>query len=87
MASLLATGTTAANSADFTLAGETTSLFLVSTAALPSGITVELQVKGANGVYYPMGSLSSNAPFIVLSSPGTFRVSRPAGPDCGVDRV
>lgn len=87
MSALLATGTSALASADFTLTGETTSLFLVSTAGIVSGSSVEIQVKGANGVYYPIGTLNPGLPFQVLSSPGTYRVYRPAGPDVGVDRV
>jgi hypothetical protein len=87
MAALLATGTTALNSADFTLSGETSSLFLVSTAGIPAGAWCDIQVKGANGLYYPMGALNSITPFLVLSSPGTYRVARAAGVDVGVDRV
>lgn len=87
MAALLITGTTAAVSADFTITTESTSLFLVSTAALPSGVAVEIDVKGANGVYYPIGGLTAETPLLVLSGPGTYRVDRPAGPNVGVDRV
>ena len=87
MAALLAVGTTAATSADFTLTGESTSLFLVATAGLESGSAASVDVKGANGVYYPIGALTLMAPFLVLSSPGTFRVSRGAGVSVGVDRV
>ncbi len=87
MAALLATGTSAAQSADFTLAGEASSLFLVSTAQLVSGSVVTLEVKGANGVYYPFARLDNASPFQVLTGPGTYRVNRPAGADVGVDRV
>ena len=87
MAALLAVGTAAANSADFTLTGEATSLFLVATAGIVSDSVVEIQVKSAAGVYYPIGSLNQTMPMQVLSAPGTFRVARPAGPSCGVDRV
>lgn len=87
MTALLAVGTTAASSADFTLTGESSSLFLVSTAALPSGSSATIEVKSAAGVYYPIGALSVSTPLQVLSGPGTYRVSRPAGPDCGVDRA
>lgn len=86
MAALLAVGTTAASSADFTLTGESTSLFLVATAGLESGSAATVEVKGANNVYYPVGALTLMAPFLVLSSPGIFRVSRPAGVGVGVDR-
>jgi hypothetical protein len=87
MAALLATGVTATSSADFTISGESTTLFLVSTAGLPSGALAQIEVKGANGVYYPFGHLDPSIPIQVLSGPGTYRVSRPAGADCGVDRV
>lgn len=87
MAALLATGTTAASSADFTLTGESSTLFLVSTAGLPSGSSASIEIKSAAGVYYPVGALSTGTPLRVLSGPGTYRVSRVAGPNCGVDRV
>ena len=88
MAALLATGTSALASADFTLTGETSSLFMVSTSGIVTGSSVEIQVKGANGVYYAIGTLNPGTPIQVLSAPGTFRVYRPAGgPDVGVDRV
>lgn len=89
MASLLATGTSAASSAEFTLTGETTSLFLVAaTAPLDVGAQASVEIKSAAGVFFQIGSLSATLnPMLVLSSPGTFRVSRPAGVNCGVDRV
>ena len=87
MAALLAVGTSAASSADFTLTGETSSLFLVNTAALESGSAVNVEVKSAAGVYFAIGSLTVATPIQVLSAPGTFRVSRLAGASVGVDRV
>ncbi len=87
MASLLAVGTSAASSADFTLTGESSSLFLVSPGGLPSLACAEIEIKSAAGDYYPVGALSVGSPMGVLSGPGTYRVSRPAGPSCGVDRV
>ena len=87
MAALLAPGATAASSADFTLTGESCGLFLVATAGLESGSAATIETKGANGVYYPIGALTLMTPFLVLSSPGTFRVSRGAGVAVGVDRV
>lgn len=86
MAALLATGTSAASSADFTLTGEATTLFLVSTAEVLQNSKVVVEIKGANGLYYPFGNLDQSAPVVVLSSPGVYRVSRPAGVDVGVDR-
>jgi hypothetical protein len=87
MAALLATGTTAAQSADFTLAGESSTLFLVSTASVLPQSSCDIQIKGANLVYQTIGTLTTATPCLVLSAPGTYRVSRLAGPDVGVDRV
>lgn len=87
MAELLAINTTAANSADFTLTGESTALLLTATAALPEGAQVEIQAKTSAGVYIPIGRLTTGAPLQVLSAPGTYRVARTAtGASCGVDR-
>lgn len=86
MAALLDVNTTAASSADFTLTGEASTLFLVSTAALPSGAAATVEVKSAAGVYYPIGALSTQTPIQVLTGPGVYRVSRAAGVSCGVDR-
>lgn len=87
MAALLAVGVTAASSADFALTGESTSLFLTSTAALESGSLAVIEVKSAAGVYYGIGRLNAAQAILVLNAPGTYRVSRPAGASCGVDRV
>lgn len=86
MAALLATGTTATSSSDFTLTGETSTIFLVSTAQILQNSKVVIEIKGANGVYYPFGNLDQSSPVLVLSGPGTYRVTRPAGIDVGVDR-
>ncbi len=86
MTAILVVGTTAASSADFTITGESTSLLLTSSAGLPSEAAATIEVKSAAGVYYPIGALSVTTPLQVLSGPGTYRVSRPDGPSCGVDR-
>lgn len=89
MAALLAVGTTTASSADFTISGESTSLFLVNTTApLDPNAQAVIEIKSAAGQYYVIGALSATInPLLVLSSPGTFRVTRYAGASCGVDRV
>ena len=89
MAALLAVGTTTASSADFTLYGETSSLFLVNTAApLDVNAQAVVEIKSAAGQYYTIGALSGSInPMLVLSGPGTYRVTRYAGTSCGVDRV
>lgn len=86
MAALLAVDTTAASSADFTLTGEASTLFLVAAAAIPSGAAAAIEVKSAAGVYYPFGALNAQTPILVVSGPGVYRVSRAAGVACGVDR-
>ena len=86
MASLLTVGTTAATSEDFTLTGETSSLLLTATTVLLAGSKVQIEAKAASGVYIPIGALDTSTPMLVLSAPGTYRVNRPAGPSCGVDR-
>ena len=88
MAALLTVNTTAASSADFTLTGETSALFLVGTTTLSPDAVAFIEVKSALGNYYPIGTLSSLVnPFQTLSAPGTYRVSRPLGVSCGVDRT
>ena len=88
MAALLTVGTAAASSADFTLTGETTALFVVGTTTLDPGAVAFVEVKSALGNYYQIGTLSALVnPFQVLSAPGTYRVSRPLGVSCGVDRT
>ena len=87
MAVLLATGTSATSSADFTLTGELSTLFLVSTGQVLQNSKVIIEIKGANAVYYPFSSLNKTTPVVVLSGPGTYRVTRTAGVDVGVDRV
>lgn len=88
MAALLAVGVIAATSTDFTLTTDTASLFLVSaTGPVDPEAVATLEVKSALGNYYPIGSLTARqSPFLVLSSPGTYRVSRVAGATFGVDK-
>lgn len=87
---LLATGTSAANSSDFTLAaGESATLFLKDAdgGGLNSRALVYLEVKDETGQYTTIDSLTTNKPGFVLTAIGTFRVRRPAGGDsCGVSR-
>lgn len=88
MAVLLASGTAAASSADFTLAGETSTLFLDGAAAQIQDVIVLIEIKAASGVYHIIGNLTDENPIQVLMGPGTYRVSRQT---ClvavGVDRV
>lgn len=87
MSELLAVGTTAATSSDFSLTGEATSLLLTATTALLAGSRIAIQAKTAAGVYIHIGELDPSTPLLVLSAPGTYRVSRLAGVACGADRT
>lgn len=79
---LIASGTTATTSSDFTLAaGESTTLFLIDAAGTDVAFASQalIQIKETNsGAYFTIGRLDSNTPGQVLSAPGTFRVSRAA---------
>jgi len=90
MANILTVGNTSAQSTDFTLAGESSSLFLVAnqTGSVDSGSVVLIEIKSASGFYYPVGRLDAATPLQVLIGPGTYRVNRPAQTaNVGVDRV
>ena len=88
MAELLAIGTTLAASADFTLSGESSTLFLTAAAAqVPPSVSL-IELKSAAGTYHIIGKLTPDVPAQVLTGPGTYRVSRQAcALGVGVDRV
>lgn len=87
MANIIASGTTDADSAEFTLAaGESATLFL--TGASGPGAIAQVRIKAADGSFSTIGGLSKDAPARVLSGAGTYKVSRSAGtPAFGVDKV
>lgn len=88
MAVLLAAGTTTASSSDFTLTGETSTLFLDCATAQIQDVIVSIEVKAASGVYHIIGELTDEYPIQVLIGPGTYRVTRQACTIAvGVDRV
>lgn len=88
MAELLASGTTAASSADFTISGESTTLFLDAATATIPNVVVQIEIKSAAAVYHIIGYLTDENPAVVLSGPGTYRVSRQVcATGVGVDRV
>lgn len=87
MAELIAIGTSATSSADFTLTGETSCIFLTGATAIPEKSAAVIEIKSAAGAYVAIGSLTPSVPLLVLSIPGVFRVSRTAtGASVGVDR-
>jgi len=77
MAELIAIGTTATSSADFTLAsGVSTTLHLkTASGVIPKGAAVSIELK-AGSAYTAIGGLTDKEPARVLAAPGTYRVSR-----------
>jgi hypothetical protein len=88
MAQLLAPGIAQASSADFTLAGEPSTLFLTSATRQMQDATANVEIKSAAGAYQVIGNLTNEQPAKVLTGPGTYRVTRLAcAIAVGVDRV
>jgi len=85
MALLITPGTTAATSADFTLAsGESTTLYLSGSYDHTCFATVLVRTSSGS---YPVAYLSGNDPLKVVVGAGTFAVERHAGAvSFGVDR-
>lgn len=83
---LLAVGNTAANSPDFSLAsGESATICL---KGVEYGCEVRIFLKDDAGGYFPLPeNLTPNRPALCITAPGTYRVSRPAGKNCGVFRA
>lgn len=93
MAVLLAPGTTAANSASFTLAdGESATLCLApaQSGELGNDAAVDIQMQ-SNGEWVTIGGLNAarvGATAAVVQAPGTFRVARVARKHpVGVEKV
>ncbi|TCP87282.1 hypothetical protein C8J31_105144 [Rhizobium sp. PP-CC-2G-626] len=79
---LLATGSTAANSADVVVAsGSSLTVGLKGADALAQ---VFISLKDDAGGYQRVGSLSGLEAATCISAPGTYRFSRVAGGTCGV---
>lgn len=94
MAALIASGTTAANSADIVLAdGASATLSLVAgnSSIIPAGCRAHVQLLTSTaGVYLeiPGGSLNNNSPVCQVFGPATFRVVKFASADAfGVDKT
>ena len=85
MAELLPVTTAAADSADFTISGTTTTLALNGTNR-PFG-TAMVQRKSSSGQYVTIGTLNDAQPAGVLAASGTYRVSKAGNTNAfGVDR-
>lgn len=81
-AELIAAGTTAANSSDIVIAdGATVSVGL---KAYAQGALAVVRLKDDGAAYNEVARLDASQPALLLSGPGTYRVSRIAGVSCGV---
>lgn len=75
---ILTAGSTAATSSDVTVAaGAAVSIGVFSAAAIPSGIELPIYMD-TPALDAQVGTLTDDAPVIVLSGPGVFRVRREA---------
>lgn len=85
LAQLIAAGTTAAQSADFTVAaGETLTVSLKAAAGDAQAV---IELKDDGGTYTIIARMDVNNPAWAISAPGTYRVRRRAGGSCGVFRA
>ena len=88
MAELIASGTTLVTSAEFTLTGESSTLFLTAASVQIPAVVATVEIKSNAGTFHVVGSLTNSTPAHVLTGPGTYRVSRQACTVAvGVDRV
>jgi hypothetical protein len=88
---IVASGTTQANSSDFTLAAGTPATLSLFTASgvFANDMAATVFKKDSGGVYRALkgGDLTAMRPELVLDGPGEFRVTKYASVvACGVDR-
>jgi hypothetical protein len=90
MASLIASSTGQADSADFTVVAgtpNTLSLTAAISQALPQDAWAEIKIKSSGGAYQVVGRLTFREPAQVLDGPGTFLVTKgPSSTAFGVDK-
>lgn len=79
---ILATGNTAADSADIVVAGAPVTVCLKGADAYKAQVLIKL--KDDAGAYTQVGSLAPSSPVLCITAPGTYRFSRVAGGNCGV---
>lgn len=83
---ILATGSTAADSADVVVAaGTPVTVCLKGSDKYLAEVLIKL--KDDAGGYTNVGSLSPMSPAVCITAPGTYRFSRMVGTTCGVFRA
>ena len=80
---ILATASTAADSADVVVAAGTP-LAVGLKGVADGNALVNISLKDDAAAYNIVGSLRSHAPSTLITAPGTYRFSRVAGASCGV---
>ena len=80
---ILATASTAANSADVVVAAGTPLTVSLKGVADGQALVVVL-LKDDAAAYNVVGAIRSHAPALTISAPGTYRFTRVAGGTCGV---
>lgn len=79
---LLATGSTAADSSELTVAAGTP--VTVSIKGDVSPVEVQIKLKDDAGGFRTVGYLTSGRPALCVSAPGVYKFTRAAGQTCGV---
>jgi hypothetical protein len=87
MANIITSGTTEADSSEFTLAsGESATIFLTGSA--PANAVARVKIKAADASFSTIGELTNQYPAKVLAGAGTYKVTRAANAVAfGVDKV
>lgn len=80
---ILATASTAADSADVTVAAGTP-VTVGLKGVVDANAAVIISLKDDAATYNVVGRLTSDVPSLMISAPGTYRFSRVAGATCGV---
>lgn len=80
---ILATASTAADSTDLVVAAGTPVTVCLK-GVVAADARVLISIKDDGGAYIGVGELTSSRPAQVVTAPGTYRFSRPAGTSCGV---
>jgi hypothetical protein len=78
---LISPGTTATTSSDFDVTTDPVTVMMYTDSGVSlSGAskTVTIELKAPNGQYHAVGQMIGGATAVVISGPGTYRVSRQA---------
>lgn len=84
MANIIASGSSALDSAEFTLTTDSATLYITGATGV---CMATVRIKGADGTFSTIGELTNQYPAKLLSGAGTYKVTRAAtGGSCAVDK-